>query len=121
MTIWEKVIVNLEKGAKKTTAWAALFSDRIKAEIAVARLRIRIDEVKSRINDQYRIIGRKISELDKKDELGAVSQLVKEEDIITALDEISAREKDLEDLYNQVANEQTAFKTAEKSREDYQE
>lgn len=119
MTIWEKVIVNLEKGSKKLTFAAELLSERIRAEIAIARLRIRTDEVKSLINEQYRIIGRSVAELKKKDALPpSTDQLVNEEDIITALAEITSREKDLEDLYNEIANEQSAFKVTEKHKEE---
>ncbi len=119
MTIWEKAVVNLEKGAKKISAGAALFSERVKAEIAIARLRIKLEEVTALINEQHQVIGRKIVELKKRDALpGTTDELVQEEDIITALAEITAREKDLEDLYNEIANEQAAFKPEEKHKGD---
>lgn len=119
MTIWEKVIVSLEKGSKKLTSAAELLSERIRAEIAIARLRIRTDEVKSLIDEQYRIIGRAVAELKKKDALPpSTDELVNEEDIIMALAEITSREKDLEDLYNEIANEQSAFKVTEEHKEE---
>ena len=119
MTIWEKVIVNLEKGTRKFTAAAIVFSERIKAEISIARLRIRLDEIRSLIDEQYRVIGRKVVDLKKKDALPKTAdQLVKDEEIVTALAEIVSREKDLEDLNNEIANEQAAFKPAPKRKED---
>jgi hypothetical protein len=119
MTIWEKVIVNLEKGAKKITGIAALFSERVKAEIAIARLRIRLDEVRSLISQQERIIGRKLVDLRNKDEMPKSSdQLLRDEDIVAALAEITAREKDLEDIFDDIARQQSAVKQAEKAGEE---
>ncbi|OGW36589.1 MAG: hypothetical protein A2010_03185 [Nitrospirae bacterium GWD2_57_9] len=111
MTIWEKVVVNIERGAQKITAGAALFSDRVRAEISLARLRIRRDDVRSSIAEQERIIGRKFIELTKEDELPRTSeQLLKDEDILAALSEIVARERDLEDIQNEILKVQEAFK-----------
>lgn len=119
MTVWEKVIVNMEKAGEKITAGAALFSERVRAEIAIVRLRIKLDELRSLINEQYGVIGRKIVELEKKDALPRTTdQLVNEEDIAAALSEIAAREKDLRELYHEIENEQSAFKPAEKNKED---
>ncbi len=118
MTIWEKVVVNLEKGAQKMTAGAAVFSERVKAEIAIMRLRIRRDEVRSILREQYEIIGRKLVELNQKEALPKTTELLlREEEIVTALAEIAAREKDLEEIRNQIANERAAFTIQEKSRD----
>lgn len=111
MTIWEKVIINVEKGAKRVTAGAALFSERVRVEIAVAKLRIRQDEVKSLIREQEQIIGRKVVGLLQQDELPRTTeQLIKDEVIVMALAEIVARERDLDDIQSEIAAEQAAFK-----------
>ncbi len=110
MTIWEKVIVNLEKGAKRVNAGAALFSERVRVEIAIAKLRIRQGEVESLIREQEQIIGRKVVALLHQDELPRTTeQLIKDEAIVTALAEIVSRERDLEDIRNEIANEQAVF------------
>jgi hypothetical protein len=110
MTIWEKVIVNLEKGAKRLSAGAALFSERVRVEIVIAKLRIRQDEVKSLIRDQEQIVGRKLVDLMHQDDLPRTTEeLIKDEVIVTALAEIVARERDLEDIQNEIAAEQAAF------------
>lgn len=107
MTIWEKVIVNLEKSSKRIALSAAFFSERARAEIALARLRIKVNDVRSLIDEQYRIIGRTITELKKKGALPDTSyRLMQEEEIKSALEEIKDREKDLEDLKNEVSEAQ---------------
>ncbi len=45
VTIWEKAVLNMQKGSRKIAAAAAVFSERVKAELTIVRLRIRIDEV----------------------------------------------------------------------------
>lgn len=117
MTIWEKVIVNVEKGAKRVMVSAALVSERVKAEIALARLRIRLDEVQALIREQERIIGRTILDLMKSDELPKeTEQLLKDEKIVAALAEVVSREKDLDEIYAEIAGEQASFRSAEKAR-----
>jgi hypothetical protein len=111
MTIWEKVIVNLEKGAKRLSAGAALFSERVRVEIIIAKLRIRQDDVTSLIREQEQIIGRKLVGLMQQDDLPRTTEeLIKDEVIVTALAEIVARERDLEDIKKEIDAEQAPFK-----------
>jgi hypothetical protein len=111
MTIWEKVIVNLEKGAKRLSAGAALFSERVRVEITIAKLRIRQDEVRSLIREQEQIIGRKLVDLMQEDELPRTTEeLIKDEVIVTALAEIVSRKRDLDDIQNEISAEQASFK-----------
>lgn len=118
MTIWEKAVLNMQRGAQRLSAAAVIISERLKAEITIARLRIRLDEVKSQINEQYRIIGRRVVNLANGDALPKASeQLVKDEEIAAAMTEIEARKKEVEDLHNEIANEQAAFKPATKHEE----
>lgn len=118
MTIWEKVLVNMEKGVKKVTDGAALFSERVRAEIAIARLRIRLDELRSGIGQQYQVIGRRVVLLQKgEDPPKTMELLMKEEEIVAALAEIAARERDISDLQIEIANEQAVFKQPERPQE----
>lgn len=119
MTIWEKILVNVEKGARKVSVGAAMFSDRVKVEFALARLRIRMNEVRSLIKEQEQIIGRKVVELKRKEELPrTIEQLMADEDIVAALAEIASREKDLEEIKDEIAREQAVMTEEEDSRED---
>ena len=118
MTIWEKAVLNMQKGAQKLSAAAVIISERVKAEITIARLRIRLDEIQSRINEHYRIIGRRVVNLAKGDALPRASeQLVQDEEIAAAMTEIDALKKDRDDLYGEIEREQAAFKPESKHEE----
>jgi uncharacterized protein YdgA (DUF945 family) len=118
MTIWEKAIVNMQKGAQKLSATAAIFSERVKSEITIARLRIKLDEVQSQVNERYQIIGRRVVNLKNGAALPRTAeQLVTDEEIAAAMTEIAAREKEKEGLRAEIANEQAAFNPASKQRE----
>jgi len=115
MAIWEKAIINMQKGAQRLAAAAALVSERVKCELAIVRLRIKLDEVQSRIDEQYRLIGRRIVNLKNGDALPKTAeQLVSDEEIAAAVAEIEACKREREDLRQELAQEQAAFKPAEK-------
>ncbi len=119
MAIWEKVIVNMERGAKRVATSAAFFSERVRAEVALARLRIRLHDVQTLINEQEAQIGRTIVSLRRKGELpDSTDSLLREEFIVTALAEIEAREKDVEEIRHEIAHEQTMIRAAQKTDEE---
>ncbi|HUI66712.1 MAG TPA: hypothetical protein VL087_00690 [Nitrospirota bacterium] len=119
MAIWEKVVVNLEMGAKKIAATASIFAERVKAELSIVRLRIRLDEVQNRIDELHRIIGRKVAGLSSSSAMPkAGEQLLKDEVIAAALAELNARISDLEELNAEIKNEQSAFKTEPEQKEE---
>jgi hypothetical protein len=119
MTIWEKTVLNIEKGGRKLTVAAATFSEWAKAELAVIRLRIRIDEAQRGIDELHRQIGRKITDLGKQDALPkSTEQLLKEETISIALAEITERERELEELKTEMGSIRADYKTAVKQTED---
>jgi hypothetical protein len=119
MAMWGKVAVNLEKGARKLAAMAAVFAERVKAEIAIVRLRIRLEEVRTRIDELHRIIGRRVVDLANRAEMPKTGeQLLKDEGIASALAEIVAREQDIEDLKEQIGIEQSAFEPEPAQKED---
>jgi archaellum component FlaC len=119
MAIWEKVVVNLEVGAKKIAATASILAERVKAELSIVRLRIRLDEIQSRINELHRIIGRRIVDLSSRSAIPkAGEQLLKDEDIAAALAELEARKKDLEELNAEIKSEQNAFRAEPEQKEE---
>jgi hypothetical protein len=119
MTIWEKAVLNMEKGTRKLAVAAATFSEWAKAELAVVRLRIRIDEAQAGIDELHRQIGRKVTDLKKRDELPkSTEQLLKDEVISIAMTEIADREQELEGLNTELKNIRTGYKTAVKQTED---
>ncbi len=119
MTIWERVIVNIERGAKRISVSAAFFSERVRAEIALARLRIRLHDIQSLIREQEALIGRTIVSLRNKGQLPIdTAALLRDEFIVTALAEIEARQRDLEDIRHEIAQEQTVSRTADNAAEE---
>ncbi len=119
MTIWEKAVLNMQRGALRISVAAVLFSERVRAEINIVQLRIRINEVQARINELYQIIGRKVVNLSTGDALPKTSeQLVQNEDISVAIQELADRKQEIEELNDKIKSEQNPFKTAPKRKED---
>jgi hypothetical protein len=119
MNIWEKVVLNMRNGVKKVAAAAATFAERVRAEVAIVRLRLRIDEINSRIAELMRMIGRKLVDLQKKNALPKTTdQLLKDEDIVAAIVELADREQEIEELNREIKNIQTDFKTTVRHTED---
>ncbi len=119
VTIWEKAVLNMQKGSRKIALAAAVFSERVKAELTVIRLNIRIDEVQDRIDGLYGMIGRRIVDLKSKEILPkTVEQLLKDEDITTAMNEIANGEQEIEQLKTEIKTVGSGFVPDEKKTED---
>ena len=115
MTIWEKAILNMQRGSRRISVAAVLFADRVKVEIEVVRLRIRIDEVQERINELYQTIGRKVVNLTRGDALPETTeQLVRDEEIAAAMTELADHKQEIEELRGKIVGEQVSVKTAGK-------
>jgi hypothetical protein len=118
MTIWEKAILNMQRGSQRLSVAAALFADRVRAEISIVRLRIRIDEVQNRIDELYQGIGRRVVNLTLGDALPKTSErLLQDEEIAQAMADLKDRKQELEDLNHEIKNEKDLFKTAQKGTE----
>ena len=119
MTIWEKAVLNMQRGGQRLSVAAVLFAERVRAEITIVRLRIRVDEVQARIDELYQSIGRRLVNLASGDALPKTcEQLVQSEDIAVALQEITDRKQELEELNDRIKSEQNLFKNAPKRKED---
>ncbi|HEX9020850.1 MAG TPA: hypothetical protein VF903_06275, partial [Nitrospirota bacterium] len=95
------------------------FSERVKAEVIIVRLKIRMDEVRDRINELYLVIGRTVVDLAKKNDMPAeTEQLLKHDDIVSAMNEIASRERELEDLRSEIGQVRDAAKPQTKQAED---
>jgi predicted nucleic acid-binding Zn-ribbon protein len=118
MTIWEKAVLNMQRGAQRLSVAAVLFAERARAEIAIVRLRIRINEVQARIDELHQSIGRKVVNLAMGDALPKTSeQLVQNEEIAEAMRELTDRKQEIEELSEKIRSEQILFKTAPKRTE----
>jgi len=111
MTVWEKTLINLQKGYGKLMFFAANASERIKAEITVVRLRIQIEELQDTIGDHHRSIGKKLLNMKDNDALPNSFDLFFTNAEITAhLEKIDRAQKDLEILLDDLRHESDALK-----------
>lgn len=111
MTIWEKTILNMQRGIKRISIVAVLFSERVEAEIAIVRLRIRTGEVQDRIDELYQGVGRRVVNLARGEALPEKSeQLVKDEEIAPVMHELTDRKQELEELNTMIKTEQSSCK-----------
>jgi hypothetical protein len=117
--IWEKVISNMQKGSDKLMAAAATFSERVKAELNIVRLRIRVDNVQESVNEQYQLIGHTLVELNNAGSLPKLAEhLLQDEKIAAPLIEIAALEKELDRLNDEIKSEASVFRPASKQAEE---
>ncbi len=118
MTIWEKAVVNMQRGAQKLTATAATISERVKVEINYARLRIKLGEVQTAIDEQHRTIGRRVVDMERRSVLPKSTELLmKDDEVVTAVTELAAQEKRKEDILAELAEMREAAKPAVSSQE----
>ncbi len=109
MPLWDKTLINLQKGHDKLTSFAATFSERVKAEINVVRVRLQIDAVRENISEQHRVIGEKLLELQAENALPQTFELFfKNSEVVTALEKINQYERELENLKDELRSEARA-------------
>ncbi len=117
MTIWEKVILNIRRGSQRVAIAAALVAERARAELTIVRLRIRHDEVNATINELYQGIGRRVKSLATSGTMPKTCELLlQDEEITSAFAELIEREKEIEELNNEIRSVQVTIKTAPKQR-----
>ena len=113
MTVWEKTLVNLQKGYARLMSFAAIFSDRVKAEITIVRLKIQIDGVQDKISEQQRFIGRRLLEMKEAETLPRTFDLFfKLDEIVSAVEKIERCQKDREILRDDLQHEAETLKPA---------
>jgi len=119
MSFWEKTLINLQKGYAKLTFFAATFSDRVRAEINIVRLKIQIDGARDKIGQQQRFIGQKLLEMKESDSLPRTMDLFfKIDEIVSAVEKIDRYQKDQEILLDDLQHEAELLKPAPAAREE---
>lgn len=107
MTLLDKVLINLHKGSEKLKRGAAIFSERIKFELGIVRMRIRINSIRERINELYGQIGRRAAALRDAQEIHApFAEFLKSDDVAAALEEIEKLLKEIDEITADLAREQ---------------
>lgn len=118
MTIWEKAVLNMQRGTQRITIAAAVFAERVQAELAIIRLRIRIEEVQDRINELYQDIGRRVVNITRGEALPKMcEELVQDEEIALAMNELTDRKQELVELHYEIKNKQVPIKPIPKRTE----
>jgi hypothetical protein len=111
MTVWEKTLTNLQKGYAKLESFAATFSDRVKAEITIMRLRMQIDGIQAKVREQQQFIGQKLLEMKENDTLPSTFDLLfKNYEIASAVNKIERYQKDREILLDDLRREADVLK-----------
>lgn len=113
MTVWEKTLINLQKGYVKLASFAATFSDRVKVEITMVRIRMQIDGIQAKVREQQQFIGQKLLEMKENDTLPSTFDLLfKNYEIASAMDKIGRYQKDREILLDDLRREAEVLKPA---------
>jgi hypothetical protein len=111
MTVWEKTLTNLQKGYAKLESFAATFSDRVKAEITIMRLRMQIDGIQAKVREQQQFIGQKLLEMKENDTLPSTFDLLfKNYEIASAVNKIERYQKDREIILDDLRREADVLK-----------
>jgi len=113
MTVWEKTLINLQKGHARLISFAATFSDRVRAEITIVRLKIQIDGVRDKVHEQQRFIGQRLLEMQEDETLPKTFDLFfKRDEIASAVEKIERYQKDREILLDDLQHEAEVLKPA---------
>ncbi len=119
MTVWEKVSINLQRGMERIAVFAAFFSERVKAEARIVRLRLKLNSVQKRIDGLHLAIGKRIIEIQTGPNLPkSTDALFKDDVIAAALTEIAERTKEIEDLERELREERASVSGITKKSED---
>jgi len=118
MTVWDRTLINLQKGHEKLTGFAQTFAERVKAEITIIRVRVQIDDVRGRIAEQQSAVGRRLLELRNGGSLPATFELFfKDSEVLAALEAIARYERDLENLKDELRSEAQAVQAVPPPRD----
>lgn len=119
MTIWEKAIISVQKGTAKLLSFAAVFAERVRAEVELVRLRMNIDAVQKRIDSLHRAVGKRVVSLrDSGEAPKSVAALFKDEEVAASLDDLGRHQSELHELHSQLAEQQEAAAGEEEKVED---
>jgi hypothetical protein len=111
MNVWETTLVNLQKGYDKLALFAAAFSERVKAEINIVRLRMQINEVQTAVREEQLNIGRKLTEMREDGSLPeTMERFLGLDEIASSLEKLALHGKTLDNLIDDLDNEAGALK-----------
>lgn len=111
MTVWEKTLVNVQKGYDRLMVFAAVFAERTRAEINIIRIRMQIDGIQRDRAEQQQAIGRRLLELKEDGKLPRTAELFfQDHDVTDAVEKIDRLGRDLEILLDDLQMEADVLK-----------
>ncbi len=106
MTLFEKVLINLHKGFEKLKRAAALLSERVKFELNVVRMRIRINDIRQRLSELHALIGQRAAEFRNSEAAPETfKEFLEDDEIAAALDEIAKLKLEIDEIAADIARE----------------
>lgn len=118
MTVWEKALVNMEKGYNRVTLFASTLSERVKSDISIVRIRMQMDRVQKEMDEQHRVIGARLMEQNSGGTLPASFAIfLKQGEIAAATERLAQLEKESDGLQEELGREAEAIKTKPKAPE----
>lgn len=118
MAVWERTITNLQKGYDRLTSFAAVFSERLRAEVNIVRIRTQINGVRTDMGEQHRIIGEKLLTMRDDGTLPATSELFfANDEVAAALERVASLERELENLMDELQAEADSLKKTARKKE----
>jgi hypothetical protein len=121
MNLWETSLVNLQKGYEKLTLFAATFSDRVRAEINIVRLRMQINEVRKAVREEQLAVGRRLLEMHDDGTLpDTFERFFGNEEVAGSLEKIALHEKTLDNLIDDLESESSVLKLTRQKKDEEQ-
>ena len=118
MTVWEKSLVNMERGYARLNSFAKNVSERVKSDINIVRVRMQMDELRKKLEKQHAVIGNRLLEQSESGSLPSTFELFfKQDDIAASLERIIKIEKDLDGLEEELNREAAAVASPSKKDE----
>ena len=113
VTVWEKTLVNLQKGYDRLMSFASTVSERVNAEVTIVRLQMQISDIRDKVREQHRIIGQKLLEMKDGGSLPpSFEQLFRTDEIASALEKIERAQRELEMLREDLRHATDGLKPA---------
>jgi hypothetical protein len=120
MTLFDKVLINLHRGFEKLKFGAVVFSERVRFELNVIRMRIRVNELRARAGELYARIGQKAAGFrDGEARPEFFEDFLKDDEVMAAIEEIAKLNKEIDEITADLAREEAEVAvTAKKDGEE---
>lgn len=109
MTFMDTVLRSMQKGYDRLQQGAALFSERVKFELDLVRVRVRIANMRERIDELHARIGRRAIALAQDNPPKTFTAFMKDEEVAAAHQETERLSREIDELAAELAREGEEF------------